>query len=412
MYRGVRYRVTCDELGAPLYTAEASYRLANAWWERKLASLQPQPNPVEVWHQRYQAMDLDEEIKRLRRELKAKEDMRFALIVPPALSEMEHEGIQKIIEIGKGADAVLREKEHVEPNFQLGHQIERFLTVEMARGKMPQTYTQLAYYLRRIDDCPLLPKTFDVREINESVVTDYWAWVRQCGALRTQRLRWGFFRRLVRFLWSERLIEMPRNLDSRLYQIEVPASKIKTYPIEEVRSVIAALSDRLRLYALLGLNCGMYSVDMGQLRHAEYSNGRIRRMRSKTRMHANVPEVEYLLWQETRELLDKYPSNHPEFVLTSSTGTPLWIAEVVNGKKHKTNLINQQWIRGKVTIPLKAFRSISATLLESHPEHARYTSHFLGHSAKSLKDKHYAAVSQERFDAALMWLRSAVLGNK
>src|SRR5262245_29054959 len=39
MYTGVRDRVTFAELRAPLLTKEGSARLANEWWERKLASL-------------------------------------------------------------------------------------------------------------------------------------------------------------------------------------------------------------------------------------------------------------------------------------------------------------------------------------------------------------------------------------
>jgi len=48
---------------------------------------------------------------------------------------------------------------------------------------------------------------------------------------------------------------------------------------------------------------------------------------------------------------------------------------------------------------------ISATLLETHEVYGRYVHHFLGHSPKSIADKHYAAPSQELFDKALDWLR-------
>lgn len=39
MYKGVRYRVSCQELNAMVWTKEGSSRLANAWWGRKLAEL-------------------------------------------------------------------------------------------------------------------------------------------------------------------------------------------------------------------------------------------------------------------------------------------------------------------------------------------------------------------------------------
>ena len=54
------------------------------------------------------------------------------------------------------------------------------------------------------------------------------------------------------------------------------------------------------------------------------------------------------------------------------------------------DLIRLAWQRTKPkpAIPLKAFRSISATLLESHASYGRYKTHFLGHSPKSIADKH------------------------
>jgi hypothetical protein len=35
MYKGVRYHITCDELGAMVFTQEGSAKLANQWWKRK-----------------------------------------------------------------------------------------------------------------------------------------------------------------------------------------------------------------------------------------------------------------------------------------------------------------------------------------------------------------------------------------
>ena len=59
---------------------------------------------------------------------------------------------------------------------------------------------------------------------------------------------------------------------------------------------------------------------------------------------------------------------------------------------------------------LKQYRSIAATALESHAEYGRFVSYFLGHSPKSIKDKHYAAPSQKLFDKALLWLKKELLG--
>src|SRR4051812_19510791 len=45
MYKGTRYRVTCEELGAMVFTKEASAALANTWWEKKQSQLSG-PSPV------------------------------------------------------------------------------------------------------------------------------------------------------------------------------------------------------------------------------------------------------------------------------------------------------------------------------------------------------------------------------
>ena len=58
----------------------------------------------------------------------------------------------------------------------------------------------------------------------------------------------------------------------------------------------------------------------------------------------------------------------------------------------------------------QAYRSIAATALESHAEFGRFVSYFLGHSPKSIKDKHYAAPSQKLFDTALLWMKKELLG--
>jgi integrase len=124
--------------------------------------------------------------------------------------------------------------------------------------------------------------------------------------------RWGFFRRFVKYLWEKRLIEMPRNVSS--FGFEVKARKIKTHSPAEVRAVLSTLKPRLRLYAMLGLNCGMTSVDMGQMTKGmvDLDNGRIVRRRVKTGGHENVPTVDYKLWPETLELLREHRSTHPD----------------------------------------------------------------------------------------------------
>jgi hypothetical protein len=130
-----------------------------------------------------------------------------------------------------------------------------------------------------------------------------------------------------------------------------------------------------------------------------------------------VPEVCWLLWPETLELLERWKSSHPEYVLTSKSGTVLWRDAIKDGKRSKTDLIHVQWNRGRgegraarLPISLKKLRSVAATIIESHREYGRYTWYFLGHAPPTVAYKNYAAPSQALFDEIILWLRAQVLG--
>jgi len=60
---------------------------------------------------------------------------------------------------------------------------------------------------------------------------------------------------------------------------------------------------------------------------------------------------------------------------------------------------------------VKNFRSIAATLIESHESYGRYKTHFLGQSPKSIADKHYAAPSNELFTRIILWLHDKILNS-
>ena len=76
------------------------------------------------------------------------------------------------------------------------------------------------------------------------------------------------------------------------------------------------------------------------------------------------------------------------------------------------DLIYLAWSRAEIQIPLKAFRSISATLLEADTDYNRpsYIDHFLGQSPKGLAAKHYAAPSQELFDQMVDYIHEIFFG--
>jgi integrase len=421
MYKGERYRVTCEQLGAMIYTEEATWKLANEWWRKKLAELN-RPSPEQEMLYRYQVQDLKETIE--------KGQAARAILAALPVGEDVKATAEEVIGIGPIADDTRRIDllgqvvgklggEPVQTDKTLSHQVGRFLAHEQARGKAALTFADVKYFLDKLVRTRLLPGGVDVSKIGGTTITDLYAWLRnESGwAEHSQHKAFNHFRRLVRWLWGESLIELPRNLDLKTWTFDDGAKHIKTYKTEVVNNMLANLTDRLRLYALLALNCGMLPVDMAMLRLSEYQDGRITRKRSKTKKRKTVPTVEYVLWPETVAALDKYPSKHEEFVLTSSTGTPLWKTEVRNGKSVRVDLIGRQWRMGrgegqqtKPPIPLKALRSVSATILESNKDYARFGQVFLGHAPSTMKDRHYSGLAQSEFDAAILWLRQQILG--
>lgn len=185
-----------------------------------------------------------------------------------------------------------------------------------------------------------------------------------------------------------------------------------TYPLKQVRDTLAGLPEIMRLYALLGLNCGMTNVDIGNLKHDMVKDGYLTRRRVKTGDRLNVPTVSYKLWPETLELLYKHKSNHPTLWLVSQDGTPLYSTRMEGGKVKAKDLVSLKWKRyGKCPIPIAKFRNIASTLLGSHELYRQDGELFLGQTPKTVKTIHYEAPSQEVFDKATAWLHDKLLGN-
>jgi integrase len=247
----------------------------------------------------------------------------------------------------------------------------------------------------------------DVSTINEMTVVDHYRTLKEASyGCSRKRKNWIFFQQFVTFLFEQRVIEMPRNL--RSFYFEMPKKKVKEYDLTMVKEVLAGLSDRNRLYALLGLNTGMTSADIGQLTHGMIVDGFLTRKREKTKNEENVPTVTYPLWPETLALLERCKSNHPTLVLTSSTGTPLWEAtKEADGSTPHKDLMGKQWSRAEIEIPHKAFRSIGATVLDRLYPTANLAYAFLAHSLKSIKEKHYVPPNQAFFNSAILEMRTA-----
>jgi hypothetical protein len=140
----------------------------------------------------------------------------------------------------------------------------------------------------------------------------------------------------------------------------------------------------------------------------DWHAGYITRRRSKTATRENAPTVCYRLWPVTFALLKKHRSRK-ERVLLTRQGQP-FVRTHLNaaGKQVKADGIASNYVhlkkRLKLNRPLKELRRLGATLLGKHKDYGRYSSFFLGHSPRTVADRHYVAPSQERFDEAVLWL--------
>jgi integrase len=218
-------------------------------------------------------------------------------------------------------------------------------------------------------------------------------------------------REFIRSRWERRLIDLPRNLNSRTLAVSPPLKTIALFSTEEIDAFFAAALPRERLYLLLMLNTGCYPVDVARLRQDEvdWEEGRIIRKRTKTRGRSDkVPTVNYRLWRESFTLLTKYRSADPEFVLLNRNGTPLWKEVEKNGKFTRVSNIKCNFFRLQkktgIKKSLKQIRKTAASMLENHPEYGRYAEYFLGEVPRSVTSRHYVQPSKEQFDAALTWL--------
>jgi len=240
-------------------------------------------------------------------------------------------------------------------------------------------------------------------------------------------------RQFVKWCWEQELLEIPRVLRGREFTITVPTKKVDVFSDTEIREILGCSPEATKLHLLLMLNCGMTQQDIADLRHEEvdWREGRVTRKRSKTRKNEFAPEVSYKLWPKVFGLLKKHRSKHPELVLTNRPkkgqdyGGPLKCEKNTGGKYQKIDNIHTAYNRVirklanrkenpvQIKKPLKLLRKTAASKLGEHSEYSRFAQYFLGHSPRTVADKHYVKPSGEQFDRAIVWLGEALgIGSK
>jgi integrase len=222
-------------------------------------------------------------------------------------------------------------------------------------------------------------------------------------------------RSFIKWLYEHEYLDaMPRNLTSKRYRFARPDDAIPTFTVAEVKHLLDNAGSPLRCYLTLMLNTGMTQKDLSDLRHDQVDlvNGTVCRRRSKTSRLSNTPKVCYKLWPVTLELLKANLSQDPVFALLSKDGRRL-VYKVYqdDGKlrQYDAPAVAFHLLRRRLKLTgkgksLKVFRKTSATTLKAHAVYRSLVPYFLGHSAKSMADRHYAAESQTLLDEAVTWL--------
>jgi integrase len=219
----------------------------------------------------------------------------------------------------------------------------------------------------------------------------------------------------IRSLVERGAIEPPRNLASKSFKFGSPAKIVKTWTVDEFQAAVEAAPGKLKLALLLMANTGATQEDVSDLQDIEvdWRAGRVIRKRSKTAAHENVPVVNYQLWPQTFELLKKYRSG-TERVLLTEQGEPYVRTRLrEDGRLSKADGFASNYVHLKRKLkrtmptfnrPMKELRKLGASLLSTHPVYGRFQSFFLGHSPRTVAERHYEVPPQRLFDEAVVWL--------
>jgi integrase len=204
-----------------------------------------------------------------------------------------------------------------------------------------------------------------------------------------------------------RLAALPRNFKDAKLAFQVKYDNKKFWTEEEWKAALEKAPERLRLYLLLMLNCGMYQGDIGELLDSEvdWKVGRISRKRSKSGQDGT-----WLLWPETFRLLKKYRSGK-ELVFLSETGDRIYLNDA-NPKTLKHirrddigDLFGDFVKATGLELPtLMHLRKTGANAL-AHKFGRSFSHAYLAHANRDLDDKSYVGPPPAKdFDAAIKWL--------
>jgi integrase len=457
MYMGRRYYVSVRRLGIKPETKEASVHAANAWWRAKQAELDyaytashpplrtPRPaediasallGSKEDWPTALRDLllrlpafgypDISSPVDEEGAATVLKQALGDLLLrsivdgepLPPSLAEclppVRTSAVERAVREIRGEQAAdtSRTVKTMADNWFRGQKVQ-----VMSKGLSPDRADAARRFLAPF--VAFVGETADVGTVNAETLTGFYHFVLSKIGERHQNPQagWGTVyskeifqtaRSWIRWLVEQGAITAPPNLAAK-FRFGSTVKRVQVWTADEVRGLIREAPGNLKLCVLLCLNCGMTQGDVSDLLDDEvdWREGRVFRKRSKTAHKDSVPTVNYKLWPETFALLKEYRSGKDRVLMTDA-GNPFMRKKMQDGKLVKVDGFARKWAKLRKRLglkkPMKLLRKTSASLLESHETYGRFTSLFLGHSPKSMKDRYYAAPPQELFDKAVLWL--------
>ncbi len=415
MYGGKLYVVSCSTLGTD-HNKEASYQAANAWWEKKRAEIDNPPLPAHphqaildkidhriAWAEEHGLTGVTANLERQRNDTEA-------------LPHWDADDLEGMLEynLGNLGDFKLWDAK-IEGNRTIGCQMARYLGLEEARMKSGlitvSEWDTVRRCLNEFRDWAGEGRA--VESLDAEKLEGWWSHLlAQTCSVEYKKKKLRFAKGFISWLVEKGTIPVPPNLNSRRHRFGGGAKAVPTIPVKDAKTLIEKASGQLKLHLLLMTNCGFTQIDISDLKPSEvdWKAGRIKRKRSKTEDHEDVPVVDYPLWPETWELLQKYGKRDGKHALLTESGKT-WVRDFIkpNGKRSKVDAIKSNYVhlakRLKYEFSMKLLRKTSATMLGRDQPDSIVTL-FLGHSPRTIAARHYQAPDPARFDAAVAGLRT------
>jgi integrase len=306
---------------------------------------------------------------------------------------------------------------------QVGTWVQRFLSGKEAECKAGQISASwmrnLRWGVREFETW--IKADTSVKSIDNAKVTDYRNRILATDAKPNTKARLlNVMKQFIGHLHDMEVIDKPRIMDK--LRIATPQKENETYTDTEVRMLLIGAEGRVRLYVLLGLNCGFYQSDISDLLRfqVDLKAGTITRQRSKQKADENPPKVTWKLWPATVTLLRQELATEGDRALVRDDGGDLLQVGDVNGRTDAVdnafrNLLRQVGMAErykpegkKKTVERRRgsfswLRDKSASLLRDSQYHD-VVDLFLGHAAAKVSDIHYAQTPIGRLSKGLSWL--------